>query len=65
MAREKLKTRMEGQVQIREKLLVFQRREIQAMVQEFKDIFCKEPGWVRDTCHTRETPPRAIVWEKW
>lgn len=64
-AREEPKTRMQGQVQIREELLVLQKQEMQVMVWEFKDIFHEEPGWVQNAYHTIDTPPGAIVWERW
>lgn len=49
MANRKPKTQAEDQVQIGEKLSTHQRDEMKVVVQDFKDVFSEELGWVWGT----------------
>lgn len=55
------KTQAEDQVWIGEELSAHQRDKMKAVMQDFKDIFHEEPGCVRGTLHTVNTPLGAVV----
>lgn len=52
-------------IQVGENLRTAQKGEIQALIAEFKDTFREEPGWVQGTYHYIQTPPGAIVRDRW
>ncbi|KYO41119.1 retrotransposon-like protein 1 [Alligator mississippiensis] len=52
-------------VRLGEELTLAQQQEARTLIDEFRGVFCEEPGWVRNTCHAIKTPPGAIVRERW
>ncbi|XP_059582206.1 uncharacterized protein LOC132243291 [Alligator mississippiensis] len=48
-----------------EDLSELQKQETRKVIQEFRDVFRIEPGWVHGAMHTIKTPSGAIVREKW